>query len=126
MGNPTKDKIVNELMRHVLKLEVRGMGAPSHVKWALTEKEFLLELEFMRGEGGWEHKYKYLTMSIWQFNSIGRINERYGVGAEKRYDPIIVMHEIIVILQSRSIKYRAIPRGSWCKINIHSPLRKFP
>ena len=51
MGNPSKSKVVNKFMRHVLKLDVRGMDALSHVKQTLTKRDFLLELEFMWDKG---------------------------------------------------------------------------
>ena len=75
MGNPTKSKVVNDLMKPVLKLEMRRMGAKSRAKWPLSEKEFLLELQLMRKEGDAVHMYKYPCMSLWQFNFIGRIDD---------------------------------------------------
>ncbi len=74
-GNPTKSDIVSKIVNHVNQLQTRGQGAKSCVKRPLTQEEFELELKLMRQEGDWAHQIKYPTMSIWQFNFIGRIDD---------------------------------------------------
>lgn len=74
-GNPTKSDKVNDIIGKVKQRQARGQGAKSCVKRPLTKDEFDLELKLMRKEGDWVHKIKYVTMSIWQFNFIGRIDD---------------------------------------------------
>ncbi len=74
-GNPTRSVLVNKLLSHVGLLQTRGQGSKSCAKRKLTKEEFELEMKLMRAEGDWEHRIKYPTMSIWQFNFIGRIDD---------------------------------------------------
>uniref|UniRef100_A0A7S2KS93 Transcription activator GCR1-like domain-containing protein n=1 Tax=Skeletonema marinoi TaxID=267567 RepID=A0A7S2KS93_9STRA len=74
-GNPTRSVIINKLLSHVGLLQTRGLGSKSCAKRKLTKEEFKLEMKLMRAENDWEHRIKYPTMSIWQFNFIGRIDD---------------------------------------------------
>ena len=87
-GNPTRSSAVNDLLHHVKQLEARNEGAPSPAKCPLMEAEFLLKMKLMRQQGkekrDWAHFIKYPTMSIWQFNFIGRVDD---TGHHKVTDP---------------------------------------
>jgi hypothetical protein len=47
----------------------------SYVKRKLTKEEFEWEMKLLRAEDDWEHHIKFPTMSVWQFNFIGRIDD---------------------------------------------------
>ncbi|KAL7540543.1 hypothetical protein ACHAWF_008540 [Thalassiosira exigua] len=74
-GNPTKAEVVHKLMRHVKKLEVRGLGAPSRAKRPMSREEFVTELELLKKQPDWNHRVKYVTMCLWQYHLIGRADD---------------------------------------------------
>jgi hypothetical protein len=74
-GNPTKSKLVNDVIARVKKSEVRGQGADSKTKRALHTVEFLKTLELFRARPDWEHKFKYPLMALWQYHLIGRVDD---------------------------------------------------
>ncbi|KAK1737232.1 hypothetical protein QTG54_012099 [Skeletonema marinoi] len=74
-GNPTKSDAVNKIIADVKVKESRKMGAKSRVKRPLTKAEFDLEMKLMREQPDWESQIKFPTMSVWQFNFIGRIDD---------------------------------------------------
>eukprot|EP00985_Skeletonema_marinoi_P019559 scaffold11256_cov65-Skeletonema_marinoi.AAC.1 len=74
-GNPTKSDAVNKIIADVKLKESRKMGAKSRVKRPLTKAEFDLEMKLMREQPDWESQIKFPTMSVWQFNFIGRIDD---------------------------------------------------
>ena len=78
-GNPTKHSMHRELIDTVKKCEVRGEGASSRAKRALTLAEFYKELEMLREIGDktndWTFSVKYPAMTMWQYHLIGRIDD---------------------------------------------------
>ena len=76
-GNPTKSQDVNDCLRAVRRAEVRGRGVATSTKRALTEPEYLKCLELLRAKdsGGFNSKYKYVTMLITQGHLIGRVDD---------------------------------------------------
>ena len=74
-GNPTKSDVVHECIRAVRRAEVRGKGATSCVKRAMTEAEFLKVLELLREKPDFNSKYKYPAMALLQGHLIGRVDD---------------------------------------------------
>lgn len=62
VGNPTKSKEVNELIKYVKKKEVRRTGKASCTKRALTQHEFRLILSVFFERGNFQYRYRYCTM----------------------------------------------------------------
>lgn len=75
-GNPTKSKIVSDVIKFVQLCEVRGEGAPSHAKRALTQAEFRKELELLAAhKDDLTHKVAFRTMGLWQYHLVGRVDD---------------------------------------------------
>ena len=78
-GNPTKHSMHRELIDKIKKCEVRGDGAPTRAKRALTIAEFYKELEMLREIGvktkNWIFAVKYPAMTMWQYHLIARIDD---------------------------------------------------
>ena len=78
-GNPTKHSMHRKLIDVIKKCEVRGEGADSKVKRALTIPEFLKQLEMLRAFGiekqDYNYMVKYPAMMLWQYHLIGRIDD---------------------------------------------------
>ena len=83
-GNPTKHNMHRKLIDTVKKCEVRGEGAESKVKRALTIPELYKELEMLRVYEAKhnDHNYslKYTAMTLWQYHLIGRIDDVCNFG----------------------------------------------
>ena len=62
-GNPTKSPAVNDMIKLVKKIEVRGEGAPSIAKRPLEESN------------DWNHRIRYPVMALWQYHLFGRIDD---------------------------------------------------
>jgi hypothetical protein len=71
-GNPTKSSQVNDLIAHVEKLEVRGLGVPSQAKRALRQAEYKWTVDNLRRGNSVTNRYKYPCMMNAQFHIIGR------------------------------------------------------
>ena len=74
-GNPTKSAPVNDIIKEVRKFEVRGEGCPSSAKRPLRENEFIKSLQLLRAQPGFDCKYKYPTLQLWQHTLIGRLDD---------------------------------------------------
>ena len=78
-GNPTKHQMHRKLIDLVKLCEVRGEGADSKTKRALTIVEFFKELEMLRNHGKETEDFKfcvkYPAMTLWQYHLIGRVDD---------------------------------------------------
>ena len=74
-GNPTRSGPVNDIIKEVKKFEVRGEGCPSHAKRAVRPNEFRKSLRLLRGQPGFDCKYKYPMVCLWQHALIGRLDD---------------------------------------------------
>ena len=88
-GNPTKHSSLRKLIETVKLCEVRGEGAPSKTKRAMTLEEFQMELKMLREYGDknadYNYRVKYCAMALWQYHLIGRIDDvcNFGMGNPK-------------------------------------------
>jgi hypothetical protein len=91
-GNPTKHNMHRKLIDLVKLYEVRGEGADSHTKRALTMAEFYKELEMLRTHGiatdDFKFTVKYPAMTLWQYHLIGRVDDvcNFGMSNPKGHD----------------------------------------
>lgn len=92
-GNPTKHNMHRKLIDLVKLCEVRGEGADSKTKRALTIPEFLKELEMLRkhgirNNGDLKFCVKYPAMTLWQYHLIGRVDDvcNFGMDNPKGHD----------------------------------------
>ena len=75
-GNPTKSSIITDLIKYVKKLEVRGEGAESKAKRALSQVEFRGELRILPNhKDDLKHKVTYRTFGLLQYHTIGRVDD---------------------------------------------------
>ena len=61
-GNPTKSKIVNNLIRYIKQKEVRNDGQSSSAKRALTQSEFRAALTVLSSKIAFQLRYRIPTM----------------------------------------------------------------
>jgi hypothetical protein len=73
-GNPTLHKSINELIKKVLQLERRGLGAKANVRRGYSLAEFKKVVELLRRQEDFNHHYKYCTMTLWGKHLIHRVN----------------------------------------------------
>lgn len=75
-GNPTKSKIVSDVIKFVQLCEVRGEGAPSQAKRALTQAEFRKEMELLAAhKDDLTHTVTFRTLGLWQYHLVGRVDD---------------------------------------------------
>jgi len=74
-GNPTRSAPVNDLIKEVKKFEVRGEGRPSQAKRAVRPNEFAKATSLLRSQPGFDCKYKYPMVCLWQHQLIGRLDD---------------------------------------------------
>jgi hypothetical protein len=75
-GNPTRSKIVNELIKRVKKQEVRKQGKKSKVCRPLVDSEFRRVISKLKEEeDGCAHKYSALAFFMFQFHMIARVDD---------------------------------------------------
>jgi hypothetical protein len=76
-GNPTKSKVINDLIKFVQLCEVRHEGAPSKAKRAFSQAEFRKELELMvrHDPKCLKLTVRYRAMSLWQYHLVGRVDD---------------------------------------------------
>ena len=83
-GNPTKHRTLRVIIDQVKVFEVRGQGAPSKAKRAMTIPEFKCELALLDRKGKEDDDYdflvRYRAMALWQFHLIGRIDDVCNFG----------------------------------------------
>jgi hypothetical protein len=74
-GNPTKSKIVSDVIKFVQLCEDRKEGAPSNTKQALTQAEFRKEMELLSAQkNDLTHTVRFRTMGLWQYHLVGRVD----------------------------------------------------
>ena len=74
VGNPTRCREINELIKFVQKKEVRRQGAPSHVRRSITEPEYNRVLELLKDKEDILCKYGIPALMNFQFHLIARID----------------------------------------------------
>jgi hypothetical protein len=77
VGNPTRSRAVNELIKYVRKQEVRGQGAPSQARRSITGAEFRQVIRILKDESEENNiiwKYGIPAMMNFQYHLISRID----------------------------------------------------
>jgi hypothetical protein len=76
VGNPTRSKALNDLIKSVKKKEVRGQGAPSQARRSIKDAEFRRVVELLKDEeeDSIIKKYGIPAMMAFQFHMIARID----------------------------------------------------
>lgn len=74
-GNPTKSKEVNDVIKAVKKQEVRRLGKTSSTKRAMTQKEFIVALEFFKDDPDFESNIRIPCMMLFQYHLITRCDD---------------------------------------------------
>ena len=74
-GNPTKSRLVNDLIKLVKRAEVRRIGKPSSTKRPLTQEEFRHVLLVFFNKGDFQFRYRYCTMLKYQYHLIARCDD---------------------------------------------------
>ena len=75
VGNPTRSREINDLIKLLKKLEVRGKGAPTHACRAITDSEFRKIHEIMKSDESSRIKYGFSAALNFQFHFIARIDD---------------------------------------------------
>lgn len=110
-GNPTKSQVVNKLLNHVKRLEAKGLGAPSHAKRPMTREEFHRELELLKEQDDWAHRFRYPTMCLWQYHLIGRADDtcHFKVSDPKGHEVYSFALQTRVRWSKNVVDYRKCP-----------------
>jgi hypothetical protein len=75
-GNLTKSKIVSDVIKFAQLCEVRGEGAPSQAKRALTQAGFRKEMELLAAhKDDLTHTVTFRTLGLWQYHLVGRVDD---------------------------------------------------
>ena len=75
-GNPTKSKIVSDVIKFVQLCEVCKEGAPSNTKRVLTQAELRKEMELWAAhKNDLTHTVRFGTMGLWQYHLVGRADD---------------------------------------------------
>ena len=74
-GNPTRSDAVDDLIKKVELAEAREEGAEARDKRAYSHAEFLKILELFRMCNDFNHKFKYVAMTLWACHLIHRIDD---------------------------------------------------
>ena len=72
VGNPTKSKEVNDVIKSVTRFETQGRGKPSQARRAATKQEIAKTIELCLDKGDIKHQAKYSCMNRFQWALIMR------------------------------------------------------
>ena len=75
VGNPTKSREVNDLIKLVKRAEVRRIGKPSSTKRPLTQAEFRTVLLAFFEKDDFKFRYRYCCMLKYQYHLIARCDD---------------------------------------------------
>jgi len=73
--NPTCSAPVNDIVKEVKKVEVRGEGSPSKAKRAVRPNEFAHAIRLLRSLPSFACKCKHPIACLWQHCLIGRLDD---------------------------------------------------
>ena len=82
-GNPTKSKLVNNIMARVAKAEVRKEGVQSSARRPLTIREYKKIVSLLQNHEDYLRKVKIATMMKFQFHLIARIDDTCNMFTEE-------------------------------------------
>ena len=74
-GNPTKSIVVNDVIKKVLKFEVRKQGTPSQARRPLTIDELKYTIQQLKYKEEETKKYAVPALCCFQFHMIARIDD---------------------------------------------------
>jgi len=74
-GNPTLHKMVSQFIKDVIALETKGIGKSPNDKRQHRQPEWNKLLELLRREEDFDHRWKLVTMSLWAYHLIHRIDD---------------------------------------------------
>ena len=74
VGNPTRSRAVNDMIKRVKKFEARRQGAPSKARRPLKEAEFRTLISTLRESDDFYVKYGITALLAFQFHMIGRVD----------------------------------------------------
>ena len=82
VGNPTRSSALNEFVKRIKKAEVRGVGAKSRARRALTNVEFREIMRLSRQGKNIIWKYGVPAQMTYQFHLIARLDDTMHVERE--------------------------------------------
>lgn len=74
-GNPTRHGSLNKVIDKVEELETKGKGVKANDKRAYNTAEFDFIVAKLRACGDFEHSLKYVTMTLWAYHLIHRLDD---------------------------------------------------
>ena len=74
-GNPTRHASLNKVIERVEELETKGKGLPANDTRAYNPAEFDFLLEKLRSCHDFNHRIKYVTMTLWAYHLIHRLDD---------------------------------------------------
>lgn len=74
VGNPTRSRALNDLIKYIKKKEARGQGAPTKTRRSIKEGEYDRVLELLKEKDDMISKYGIPAMMNYQFHLIARID----------------------------------------------------
>lgn len=75
VGNPTKSKLINNLLKEVKALESRQEAVMDKSMRPLTEAEFRRTLQLFHAQKDWRTKFKFTTMLVMQYHLMARMDD---------------------------------------------------